>query len=195
MAGASVKVAVRVRPFNSREIGKESKCIIQMSGNTTSKYSPAVYRASHCMSWVGGVLLQPSSWPLASPPFLLCEGIKRRWIRPCVVPAVTVQISCEQAKPIQRHVIRAGHLFRIGFHFRGRLLWHCRRSFRSIYRENVALSRLYRKIDDRLTTTESIFPVELGEYLMLCCRWHILPQYLTWYLFRVRQCYLFMCAD
>lgn len=38
MAGASVKVAVRVRPFNSREIGKDSKCIIQMSGNTTSKF-------------------------------------------------------------------------------------------------------------------------------------------------------------
>lgn len=38
MAGASVKVAVRVRPFNSRETDKESKCIIQMSGNTTSKY-------------------------------------------------------------------------------------------------------------------------------------------------------------
>lgn len=38
MAGASVKVAVRVRPFNSREIGKDSKCIIQMSGNTTSEY-------------------------------------------------------------------------------------------------------------------------------------------------------------
>lgn len=38
MAGASVKVAVRVRPFNSREMGKESKCIIQMSGNTTSEY-------------------------------------------------------------------------------------------------------------------------------------------------------------
>lgn len=37
MAGASVKVAVRVRPFNSREIGKDSKCIIQMSGNTTSE--------------------------------------------------------------------------------------------------------------------------------------------------------------
>ncbi|XDV35868.1 hypothetical protein PO909_005735 [Leuciscus waleckii] len=35
MAGASVKVAVRVRPFNSREMGKDSKCIIQMSGNTT----------------------------------------------------------------------------------------------------------------------------------------------------------------
>ncbi|AWP04091.1 putative kinesin-like protein KIF1A [Scophthalmus maximus] len=40
MAGASVKVAVRVRPFNSREIGKDSKCIIQMSGNTTSEYWP-----------------------------------------------------------------------------------------------------------------------------------------------------------
>lgn len=41
MAGASVKVAVRVRPFNSREISKDSKCIIQMSGNTTSKYPTA----------------------------------------------------------------------------------------------------------------------------------------------------------
>lgn len=38
MSGASVKVAVRVRPFNSREISKESKCIIQMQGNTTSKW-------------------------------------------------------------------------------------------------------------------------------------------------------------
>ncbi|XP_056330948.1 kinesin-like protein KIF1A isoform X2 [Danio aesculapii] len=40
MAGASVKVAVRVRPFNSREIGKDSKCIIQMSGNTTTILNP-----------------------------------------------------------------------------------------------------------------------------------------------------------
>lgn len=38
MAGASVKVAVRVRPFNSREMSRESKCIIQMSGSTTSEY-------------------------------------------------------------------------------------------------------------------------------------------------------------
>uniref|UniRef100_A0A8C2CKQ2 Kinesin motor domain-containing protein n=1 Tax=Cyprinus carpio TaxID=7962 RepID=A0A8C2CKQ2_CYPCA len=38
MSGASVKVAVRVRPFNSRETSKESKCIIQMQGNSTSKY-------------------------------------------------------------------------------------------------------------------------------------------------------------
>lgn len=37
MAGASVKVAVRVRPFNSREMSRESKCIIQMSGSTTSE--------------------------------------------------------------------------------------------------------------------------------------------------------------
>ncbi|KOB76657.1 Uncharacterized protein OBRU01_04754 [Operophtera brumata] len=32
---SSVKVAVRVRPFNSREIARESKCIIEMHGNTT----------------------------------------------------------------------------------------------------------------------------------------------------------------
>ncbi|KAJ7400223.1 Kinesin-like protein KIF1C [Pitangus sulphuratus] len=36
MSGASVKVAVRVRPFNSRETSKESKCIIQMQGNSTN---------------------------------------------------------------------------------------------------------------------------------------------------------------
>ncbi|XP_039618350.1 kinesin-like protein KIF1A isoform X4 [Polypterus senegalus] len=40
MAGASVKVAVRVRPFNSREISRESKCIIQMTGNTTTIVNP-----------------------------------------------------------------------------------------------------------------------------------------------------------
>ncbi|XP_066565238.1 kinesin-like protein KIF1A isoform X4 [Amia ocellicauda] len=40
MAGASVKVAVRVRPFNSREISRDSKCIIQMSGNTTTIINP-----------------------------------------------------------------------------------------------------------------------------------------------------------
>ncbi|XP_026010227.1 kinesin-like protein KIF1B isoform X7 [Astatotilapia calliptera] len=40
MSGASVKVAVRVRPFNSREISKESKCIIQMQGNTTTILNP-----------------------------------------------------------------------------------------------------------------------------------------------------------
>ncbi|XP_035015260.1 kinesin-like protein KIF1B isoform X16 [Hippoglossus stenolepis] len=40
MSGASVKVAVRVRPFNSREMGKDSKCIIQMQGNTTTILNP-----------------------------------------------------------------------------------------------------------------------------------------------------------
>uniref|UniRef100_A0A4W5LF02 Kinesin motor domain-containing protein n=1 Tax=Hucho hucho TaxID=62062 RepID=A0A4W5LF02_9TELE len=45
MSGASVKVAVRVRPFNSREMGKDSKCIIQMSGNTTN-YTHTHYYAS-----------------------------------------------------------------------------------------------------------------------------------------------------
>lgn len=37
---SSVKVAVRVRPFNSREIGRECKCIIEMSGNTTVIVNP-----------------------------------------------------------------------------------------------------------------------------------------------------------
>ncbi|XP_052751109.1 kinesin-like protein unc-104 isoform X8 [Galleria mellonella] len=37
---SSVKVAVRVRPFNSREIARECKCIIEMSGNTTIIQNP-----------------------------------------------------------------------------------------------------------------------------------------------------------
>uniref|UniRef100_UPI00359018C2 kinesin-like protein KIF1B isoform X3 n=1 Tax=Myxine glutinosa TaxID=7769 RepID=UPI00359018C2 len=40
MAGASVKVAVRVRPFNNRELNHDSKCIIQMSGSTTTISNP-----------------------------------------------------------------------------------------------------------------------------------------------------------
>ncbi|XP_075980843.1 kinesin family member unc-104 isoform X11 [Anticarsia gemmatalis] len=37
---SSVKVAVRVRPFNSREIARDCKCIIEMSGNTTVIVNP-----------------------------------------------------------------------------------------------------------------------------------------------------------
>ncbi|XP_017754850.1 PREDICTED: kinesin-like protein unc-104 isoform X1 [Eufriesea mexicana] len=37
---SSVKVAVRVRPFNNREISREAQCIIEMSGNTTSILNP-----------------------------------------------------------------------------------------------------------------------------------------------------------
>ncbi|XP_076846546.1 kinesin-like protein KIF1A isoform X18 [Brachyhypopomus gauderio] len=51
MAGASVKVAVRVRPFNSRETGKESKCIIQMSGNTTTIINPKVPKETKSFSF------------------------------------------------------------------------------------------------------------------------------------------------
>ncbi|GBN02756.1 Kinesin-like protein unc-104 [Araneus ventricosus] len=36
----SVKVAVRVRPFNTREIHKGCKCIINMTGNTTTILNP-----------------------------------------------------------------------------------------------------------------------------------------------------------
>ncbi|XP_023821547.1 kinesin-like protein KIF1C [Oryzias latipes] len=40
MASASVKVAVRVRPFNARETGRNAKCVIQMQGNTTCISNP-----------------------------------------------------------------------------------------------------------------------------------------------------------
>ncbi|XP_044740272.1 kinesin-like protein unc-104 isoform X10 [Chrysoperla carnea] len=39
---SSVKVAVRVRPFNNREISRDCKCIIEMGGNTTSIVNPKV---------------------------------------------------------------------------------------------------------------------------------------------------------
>ncbi|XP_026829602.1 kinesin-like protein unc-104 isoform X7 [Ooceraea biroi] len=37
---SSVKVAVRVRPFNHREIVREAQCIIEMTGSTTSIVNP-----------------------------------------------------------------------------------------------------------------------------------------------------------
>uniref|UniRef100_A0A2K5IXS0 Kinesin-like protein n=1 Tax=Colobus angolensis palliatus TaxID=336983 RepID=A0A2K5IXS0_COLAP len=40
MAGASVKVAVRVRPFNARETSQDAKCVVSMQGNTTSITNP-----------------------------------------------------------------------------------------------------------------------------------------------------------
>lgn len=79
MAGASVKVAVRVRPFNSREMSRESKCIIQMSGSTTSEYGivspPCTVGAGFArlagsragvdtMRWWGNGALHPSSLAL-----------------------------------------------------------------------------------------------------------------------------------
>ncbi|KDR21304.1 hypothetical protein L798_04238 [Zootermopsis nevadensis] len=39
---SSVKVAVRVRPFNNREISRECKCIIEMGGSTTYIINPKV---------------------------------------------------------------------------------------------------------------------------------------------------------
>ncbi|XP_053789890.1 kinesin-like protein KIF1C [Vidua chalybeata] len=42
MAGASVKVAVRVRPFSARESSRQAKCVIQMQGNTTCITNPKV---------------------------------------------------------------------------------------------------------------------------------------------------------
>lgn len=44
---SSVKVAVRVRPFNSREISMNSECIIQMNGTMTKIIDPV--RTSGCI--------------------------------------------------------------------------------------------------------------------------------------------------
>lgn len=43
---SSVKVAVRVRPFNNREIFRDAQCIIEMSGNTTSIINPKALTGS-----------------------------------------------------------------------------------------------------------------------------------------------------
>lgn len=56
----SVKVAVRVRPYNSREKEYESKCVIRMNGNTTEILNP-----------VSSSLLIPCPCALVSSPFLL----------------------------------------------------------------------------------------------------------------------------
>ncbi|XP_048853742.1 LOW QUALITY PROTEIN: kinesin-like protein KIF1C [Brienomyrus brachyistius] len=40
MAASSVKVAVRVRPFNSRETSRSAKCVIQMQDNSTCISNP-----------------------------------------------------------------------------------------------------------------------------------------------------------
>ncbi|KAJ8022149.1 Kinesin-like protein KIF1A [Holothuria leucospilota] len=39
---SSVKVAVRVRPFNAREVGRDAVCIIDMQGSTTSIKNPKI---------------------------------------------------------------------------------------------------------------------------------------------------------
>jgi kinesin family protein 1 len=39
----SVKVAVRVRPFNQREKGFQSECIIEMVGNQTKIRNPVIF--------------------------------------------------------------------------------------------------------------------------------------------------------
>ena len=41
---ASVKVAVRCRPFNSREIDRGATCIIEMQGTTTRIINPTTFK-------------------------------------------------------------------------------------------------------------------------------------------------------
>uniref|UniRef100_H9H1G8 Kinesin-like protein n=1 Tax=Meleagris gallopavo TaxID=9103 RepID=H9H1G8_MELGA len=66
MAGASVKVAVRVRPFNSREMSRESKCIIQMSGSTTNGTAPKITPSSLRHRQSRRCRCQPPPWHAAT---------------------------------------------------------------------------------------------------------------------------------
>uniref|UniRef100_A0A672PRW2 Kinesin motor domain-containing protein n=1 Tax=Sinocyclocheilus grahami TaxID=75366 RepID=A0A672PRW2_SINGR len=47
MASSSVKVAVRVRPFNSREINRGAKCVIQMQDKSTCECNTHTLTHSH----------------------------------------------------------------------------------------------------------------------------------------------------
>lgn len=40
MTDASVKVVVRVRPFNACKTNQDAKCVVSMQGNTTSIINP-----------------------------------------------------------------------------------------------------------------------------------------------------------
>ena len=53
---SSVKVAVRVRPFNGRETSRDCDCIIEMEGNTTSESEPRTMptATSSNLRWSGG---------------------------------------------------------------------------------------------------------------------------------------------
>ena len=47
---SSVKVAVRVRPFNNREISRSASCIIDMDGPKTGKIAYAMHaRMNECI--------------------------------------------------------------------------------------------------------------------------------------------------
>ncbi len=50
---SSVKVAVRVRPFNSREINRDSKCIIEMVDNTTGNVQFDPPSNQWNLTWLG----------------------------------------------------------------------------------------------------------------------------------------------
>lgn len=93
MAGASVKVAVRVRPFNSREMSRDSKCIIQMSGSTTSEYRAA--------GWPGALGL--GSWASSPPGSALAWSLC--W---CPGAALTTGPSCSAMEARGRAQVWAG---------------------------------------------------------------------------------------
>uniref|UniRef100_A0A674K7X8 Kinesin family member 1C n=1 Tax=Terrapene triunguis TaxID=2587831 RepID=A0A674K7X8_9SAUR len=88
MSGASVKVAVRVRPFSSREISRDAKCVIQMQGKTTCITNPKLtkdapknftfdysYWSHTSDSWVLSLALG-GEWGLVSYMEIYCERVR-----------------------------------------------------------------------------------------------------------------------
>ena len=55
---SSVKVAVRVRPFNNREVTRDSSCIIEMNGPSTGKI---LSKINECIKFVFFLLDRPKS--------------------------------------------------------------------------------------------------------------------------------------
>ena len=55
---SSVKVAVRVRPFNNREVTRDSSCIIEMNGPSTGKI---LSKINECIKFVFFLLDRPMS--------------------------------------------------------------------------------------------------------------------------------------
>ena len=84
---SSVKVAVRVRPFNNREVARESECIIEMSGQTTVITNPKARPGEQGKEAVKSFNFDHSYW--SSEVCLLCSRFTRIIFDPSHSPEVS----------------------------------------------------------------------------------------------------------
>uniref|UniRef100_A0A674K6K4 Kinesin family member 1C n=1 Tax=Terrapene triunguis TaxID=2587831 RepID=A0A674K6K4_9SAUR len=101
MSGASVKVAVRVRPFSSREISRDAKCVIQMQGKTTCITNPKLTKDAP-----KNFTFDYSYWSHTSVSALRAGGLGARTpgFSPCYM-----EIYCERVRDLLNPKSR-GHL-------------------------------------------------------------------------------------